>query len=280
MAYDVTNKFQIGFSTLNEEISLEDLPVKGIIPNWLSGTLIRNGPAKFEVGKEKFRHWFDGLAMLHKFSFKGGKVSYANKFLESEAFKSAKKTDRISYREFATDPCRSIFKRVSSMFSTKFTDNANVNITKIAERFVAMTETPLPVEFDINTLKTVGVFSYDDKIESGLTTALLHDLAESITGDFMPDEISKENKRLAENEAMKEILAKLPENIAIKYQNIWNEYTLANTKESVLLHDVDKLEMAIQAVKYSSEGFSNEKLGMFIDSAKKRDQVKRTTRHT
>jgi putative hydrolase of HD superfamily len=27
--------------------------------------------------------------------------------------------------------------------------------------------------------------------------------------------------------------------------------------------------MAIQAVKYSSEGFSNEKLGMFIDSAKK-----------
>jgi putative hydrolases of HD superfamily len=105
--------------------------------------------------------------------------------------------------------------------------------------------------------------------EKILKMALLHDLAESITGDFMPDEISKENKRLAENEAMKEILAKLPENIAIKYQNIWNEYTLANTKESVLLHDVDKLEMAIQAVKYSSEGFSNEKLGMFIDSAKK-----------
>ncbi len=105
--------------------------------------------------------------------------------------------------------------------------------------------------------------------EKILKMALLHDLAESITGDFMPDEISKESKRLAENEAMKEILAKLPENIAIKYQNIWNEYTLANTKESVLLHDVDKLEMAIQAVKYSSEGFSNEKLGMFIDSAKK-----------
>lgn len=174
MAYNVTNKFHIGFSTLSEELSLEDLPVKGTIPNWLSGTLIRNGPAKFEIGKEKFRHWFDGLAMLHKFSFRDGKVSYANKFLESEAFKSAKKTDRISYREFATDPCRSIFKRVSSMFSSKFTDNANVNITRIAERFVAMTETPLPVEFDLNTLKTVGVFSYDDKIESGLTTAHPH----------------------------------------------------------------------------------------------------------
>ncbi|MBI1828008.1 MAG: carotenoid oxygenase family protein [Thaumarchaeota archaeon] len=170
----MTNKFQLGFSTLEDELNLESLQVKGTIPQWLSGTLIRNGPAKFEVGKEKFRHWFDGLAMLHKFSFKEGKVVYANKFLESNAFKSAMETDKISYREFATDPCRSIFKRVSSMFSTKFTDNANVNITKIAARFVAMTETPLPVEFDPQTLKTVGVFSYDDKIDSGLTTAHPH----------------------------------------------------------------------------------------------------------
>src|SRR6476660_2927415 len=167
-------RFQLGFTTLEDEIRIESIPVKGTIPNWLSGTLIRNGPAKFEVGKEKFRHWFDGLAMLHKFSFKEGKVAYANKFLESNAFKSAIETGKISYKEFATDPCRSIFKRVSSMFSNKFTDNANVNITKIANRFVAMTETPLPVEFDLKTLKTVGIFSYDDKIDSGLTTAHPH----------------------------------------------------------------------------------------------------------
>lgn len=115
------------------------------------------------------------------------------------------------------------------------------------------------------------VFSDTYNLDTGkiLKMALLHDLAESITGDFMPDEISKENKRSAENEAMREILAKLPENIASKYQNIWDEYTQTNTKESVLLHEVDKLEMAIQAVKYSSEGFSNEKLGLFIESAKK-----------
>lgn len=115
------------------------------------------------------------------------------------------------------------------------------------------------------------VFSDTYNLDTGkiLKMALLHDLAESITGDFMPDEISKENKRSSENDAMKEILAKLPENIANKYQNIWDEYTQANTKESILLHEVDKLEMAIQAVKYASEGFSNEKLGVFIESAKK-----------
>lgn len=170
----MANKFQLGFSTLEDELNIENLPMKGTVPKWLSGTLVRNGPAKFEVGKEKFRHWFDGLAMLHKFSFRDGKVAYANKFLESNAFRSAMDTGKISYKEFATDPCRSIFKRVSSMFSTKFTDNANVNITKIADCFVAMTETPLPVEFDLETLKTVGIFSYGDKIDSGLTTAHPH----------------------------------------------------------------------------------------------------------
>ncbi|MDE1817201.1 MAG: HD domain-containing protein [Thaumarchaeota archaeon] len=102
-----------------------------------------------------------------------------------------------------------------------------------------------------------------------LKMALLHDLAESIIGDFMPGEISKENKKTVEDETMKEILAKLSENIAPQYNNIWNEYTQASTKESILLHEIDKFEMAIQAVKYSSEGFSNEKLVAFIDSAKK-----------
>jgi putative hydrolase of HD superfamily len=110
--------------------------------------------------------------------------------------------------------------------------------------------------------------SHNLDTEKILKMALLHDLTESITGDFMPDEISKETKKLAEDEAMKEILSKLPEEIANQYITLWNEYAKSETKESVLLHEIDKLEMAIQAVKYSSEGFSNEKLGLFIDSAK------------
>jgi putative hydrolase of HD superfamily len=105
--------------------------------------------------------------------------------------------------------------------------------------------------------------------EKILKMALLHDLAESITGDFTPEEISKENKKIAEGDAMKEILSKLPTNLVVEYDRIWQEYIQADTKESILLHEIDKLEMAIQAAKYSSEGFSNEKLGLFVDSAKK-----------
>ena len=102
-----------------------------------------------------------------------------------------------------------------------------------------------------------------------LKMALLHDLTEAITGDFMPEEISKEIKNTSERDAMKEILSKLPKNIAKEYDEIWKEYLQANTKESILLPEIDKMEMAIQAAKYSSEGFSNEKLSIFVDSAKK-----------
>jgi putative hydrolase of HD superfamily len=115
------------------------------------------------------------------------------------------------------------------------------------------------------------VLSDSQKLNTGkiLKMALLHDLAESITGDFMPEEISKENKTIAEDDAMKEILSKLPNDLAEQYKKIWQEYIYAITKESILVHEIDKLEMAIQAAKYSSEGFSNEKLGVFVESAKK-----------
>lgn len=43
--------------------------------------------------------------------------------------------------------------------------------------------------------------------ERVMKMALLHDLAESITGDFMPNEISKESKRIVEKQAMSEILS-------------------------------------------------------------------------
>ncbi len=106
-------------------------------------------------------------------------------------------------------------------------------------------------------------------VEKMIKMALLHDLAESITGDFMPGEISRENKKDIENQVMQELLSKLPSALVDKYAILWDEYQKGVSQESVLLHEIDKLEMAIQAIKYSNEGFSKENLREFIDSARK-----------
>lgn len=146
-----------GFDSLERETRVDQLPIEGRLPDWLRGSLLRTGPAKWEVGEQTMRHWFDGFAMLHHFGIADGTVSYANRFLETRAYRAAKEKGEIVYSEFATDPCRSLFARVFSIFSPKISDNANVNLTKLGERYISMTETPIPVEFDRETLETVGV---------------------------------------------------------------------------------------------------------------------------
>lgn len=163
-----------GFTSQEQEIRVDHLPVYGTLPTWLSGTLVRNGPGKFEVGTQKFRHWFDGPALLHRFAFHEGRVSYANRFLRSRAYESARQTGKISMREFGTDPCRSLFGKVFSIFNSNITDNANVNISRIGDSFIAMTEIPVPLKFDPETLETLGVFDYDDDMIGSTSTAHPH----------------------------------------------------------------------------------------------------------
>ena len=59
--------------------------------------------------------------------------------------------------------------------------------------------------------------------EKILKMSILHDWAESKIGDFMPDEITTENKTELEEYAMTEILDNLPEKIKNNYYNIWND---------------------------------------------------------
>lgn len=149
----------VGFTTLEDETIIAELALQGELPRWLQGSLLRTGPAKFELSGQPVSHWFDGLAMLHRFTIADGRASYGSRFLESRAYRAAREQGRLVYGEFATDPCRSLFKRVQTLFSPgdAFTDNANVNVARLGERFLAMTETPLPVEFDPHTLHAAGV---------------------------------------------------------------------------------------------------------------------------
>ena len=145
----------LGTTSLDAEVSIDALDVEGTLPSWLEGTLIRNGPARFEAGGRSVRHWFDGLAMLHRFAIADGSVAYSNRFLRTKAYAAAEK-GRIGYREFATDPCRSLFSRLTAMFSPGITDNAAVNVARSGEEFIAMSETPMPIVFDPRTLETIG----------------------------------------------------------------------------------------------------------------------------
>ena len=133
----------------------------------------------------------------------------------------------------------------------------------------------------INYPESVADHSYSVSVMSmiladleGLNTekiikmALLHDLAESIIGDIIPGSMKNGDKITKENHAMKKILTNLPSEIRKSYFKIWDEYQNNSSKESSLLHDIDKLEMAFQAKFYQKSGISKEKLVTFYDTAK------------
>jgi beta,beta-carotene 9',10'-dioxygenase len=170
-----------GLTSATEETPLTELAVQGELPQWLTGTLLRNGPARWEFEHAQLNHWFDGMAMLHSFDFSGGRVRYMNRFVRSQAYRALEETGELEFSEFATDPCRTRFKRIATMFSPKLTDNPNVNVIKLGDHFIAMTETAMPLEFDPATLDVIGV-AYE---VPGGQMALAHPHADRATGDMI-----------------------------------------------------------------------------------------------
>src|SRR3954454_21292543 len=149
---------RLGFADQTEEVRVDALAVSGEGPTWLRGGLIRVTPAQMDFERRSVAHWFDGMAMLNRFGFAGdGSVSYASSFLDTAARRDALATGGTSIAGFATDPCRSLFQRVQSAFSQDTTDNANVNLSRLGDEYIAMTETPLAVVFDPASLDTARI---------------------------------------------------------------------------------------------------------------------------
>ncbi|XP_060036049.1 carotenoid-cleaving dioxygenase, mitochondrial isoform X2 [Erinaceus europaeus] len=146
------------FTTVEETPQIISARVRGHIPKWLNGCLLRTGPGKFEFGKDKYNHWFDGMALLHQFRLEKGRVMYRSKFLQSDTYKANSVNNRIVISEFGTlavpDPCKNIFQRFMSKFEMlAITDNTNVNYVQYKGDYYISTETNFINKVDIETLE-------------------------------------------------------------------------------------------------------------------------------
>lgn len=166
--------FRKGFETQQETVTVDSLPVQGTIPDWLKGTYVRNGPGQFDLEHGRYWHWFDGLAMPHRYKFEDGKVSFANRYIQSEAYKKDNATQKLNFRMSATDPMRTVKQKLFSMFHMDFTDNTNVHTLQMADEYVSLTEREVAWTFDLDTLETKGLFKYDNSIGNATQTAHQH----------------------------------------------------------------------------------------------------------
>ena len=104
--------------------------------------------------------------------------------------------------------------------------------------------------------------------KKAMKMVILHDLAESVVGDYMPGDLPSEEKVRKESKAMDKILSGLPPATRAEYMQIWKEYLANKTRLARFVHRLDKLEMAMQARQYSLAGYDEAMLTPFFESAK------------
>ncbi|XP_032669314.1 carotenoid isomerooxygenase isoform X1 [Odontomachus brunneus] len=134
----------------------------GNIPEWLKGTLLRNGPGNLKVGEYTFQHLFDSSALVHRFGIADGKVTYQRRFVQTEVYKKNMAAQRIVVTEFGTratpDPCQSIFHRIAAVFNPgeNLSDNTMISVYPFGDEYYTFTEAPVMHRIDPKTLETTS----------------------------------------------------------------------------------------------------------------------------
>jgi beta,beta-carotene 9',10'-dioxygenase len=141
--------------------------VTGAPPDWLRGELVRTCPAVFAGTHWRARHWFDGLCMIYAFRVGESSVKFQSRLLESEAaLEIAGGPTRLG--SFGTPTGRTWWQRMVQPVQ-RITDNTNVNIVKLGDDLVALTEGDRQMRIDAASLRSLGAVSH---ARDGLTSAV------------------------------------------------------------------------------------------------------------
>ena len=152
--------------------------VRGVVPAWLRGRLIRAAPAIFEFDNWQARHWFDALGMLYSFDIgTDGRVHWMQRLVECQ-FNRAVLHGHDELGSFGTRNHRGLFQRLLHPIPHS-TDNANVSIRPEGRYWIAMTETERQLTIDPDSLKTAAEVDFTDALPKRLlATAHPHDDSE------------------------------------------------------------------------------------------------------
>jgi putative hydrolase of HD superfamily len=95
--------------------------------------------------------------------------------------------------------------------------------------------------------------------------AIIHDLSEAITGDLTPKQKTPSYVH-EEKDAMNQLFNLLSDQLKQTYSDVWQEYSHNHTPESRMVHEVDKLEMLLQASEYETTRKSGTHLEHFWET--------------
>lgn len=102
----------------------------------------------------------------------------------------------------------------------------------------------------------------DVDVEKSMKIALVHDLAEALTGDIdardiKNQKVTKAEKQEREMAAMEKICGTLPAERGEEIYNLWEEYQQKETKEAKFINALDKIETLTHVVEIGYENYDD-----------------------
>ena len=148
----VSKPWTIGYASLNEDLSTHNLDVVGNLPPGVRGTLFRNGPARHELGGQRYGHRWDGDGMVQAFRF-GSAVSHEGRFTRTAKFIAETAANKFMFSAFGTciPGCPPIADDMDEM------NSANISVCMAGGELLALWEPGSAYRIDPSTLETIGI---------------------------------------------------------------------------------------------------------------------------
>jgi all-trans-8'-apo-beta-carotenal 15,15'-oxygenase len=137
-----------------EEFAATPLTIlEGKIPENLTGTLYRNGPARFSRGGASVDHWFDGDGAILAVRFGESQAVGTYRYVNTKEFEEETKAETLLYGGYGTLPAVGLWNR----FQKTIKNAANTSVLPLPDRLLALWEGGKPHALDLATLETIGL---------------------------------------------------------------------------------------------------------------------------
>ncbi|KAL2490283.1 Carotenoid 9 [Abeliophyllum distichum] len=180
------------FAPVDETPPLQDLPVKGHLPECLNGEFVRVGPNP-KFAPVAGYHWFDGDGMIHGMRIKDGKATYVSRYVRTSRIKQEEFYDGAKFMKIGD--LKGMFGLVMvsmQMLRAKLKvldisyghGTANTALIYHHGKLLALSEADKPYAIKVledGDLQTVGMLDYDKRLTHSFTA---HPKVDPFTGEM------------------------------------------------------------------------------------------------
>ena len=176
--------FKDNFAPVQEEHNESCTNIIGSVPADLNGAFLRIGANPVFVNDPESYHPFAGDGMIHEVVFDAGKVTYVNRFVETEGHLAEQEKGGLIWDGMKTKP-----EDVEQYGPSK--NIANTAMIFHAGKFLALQEGARPFQLKLPDLDPVGEVDYDGRLKHAFTA---HPKIDPQTGELITYGSSVMNK--------------------------------------------------------------------------------------